>query len=47
MFELVAEGRDEEEMKDDVSALAQEGSLSAIDAIDAKLYLRERNLCPS
>jgi hypothetical protein len=50
LFELVTEGRDEEEMKDDVSALAQERILSAIDviyAIDAKLYLRARNLSPS
>jgi hypothetical protein len=50
MFELVAEGRneeemmDEEEMRDDVSALALEGSAATI---DAGLYLREQNLCPS
>jgi hypothetical protein len=48
IFELV-EGRDEEEMmdeqkRDDVSALALEGSAATI---DAGLYWREQNLCPS
>jgi hypothetical protein len=43
MFELV-EGGDEEEMMDDESALALEGSAATI---DAGLYWQERNLCPS